>query len=146
MPSLAAGELSLVFGGHLTFCEESCQLYLERFLSSEYDTEFSVVQCALHRGTTSPGLRRWGVTQGRNGEWHIPFSLSVRAGNTKVWPGQAVNSQALAEIRGAALQPLQAALPPCPRLFSVIGCHSLCNALLERQHGGLELWSGNCSG
>lgn len=63
-------------GMHLTFYEESWPLYLERFPSSECDPEFSLVQCAIHRVATSPGLWRWGVTKGRNGERQILFSLS----------------------------------------------------------------------
>lgn len=125
-------------GVHPTFCEESWQLHFERFPSSECDTEFGLVQCAILRGTTSPGLWRWGVPKGRNGEWQIQFP-SVCAGRITVWPGQAVSSPTLAEMHRAALQPRQAALPPCPRLLGVTCCHSLSNALLERWCGALEL-------
>lgn len=80
------------------------------------------------------------------GEANPLFPVSVCAGNVTVGPGQAVNSQALAEIRGAALQPPQAAPPCCPRLLCVTCCHSLCNALLEGWQGTLELpeWELQC--
>lgn len=128
-----------VLGVHLTFCEESLQLYLERFPSNERDTEFSLVWSATHQVTTSPRLWRRGVTKGRNWQWQILFPFFVRAGNVKVCSGQAVNPQTLAEISGAALQPAQAALPACPRLLCAPWGHSLGSALLEGWQGTVEL-------
>lgn len=129
------------FGGasNILQKEMTIELHLERFPSSECDAEFSLVWGAV-QSDHQPRAVEVGSHQGQKwGDANPLLLVSVCAGDIKVQPGLAENSQTLAEIRGAALQPLQAALPPCPRLLCVTCCHSPCSALLEGWQDSLEL-------
>lgn len=147
MPSLAAGEISWVLGVHLTFCEDSWPLYLERFPSSECDTEFSLVQRVIHRVTISPGLWRWGDMKGRNGERKILFSLSLcvlgistcglgRLGTHKHWQksvGQLCSHSRLPFLPAHASSEWPAVI--------------LCAMLSWKDDRAVwSCWNGNCSG
>lgn len=132
---------------HLTFCEESWQLHIERLSSSECDIEFSLIQYAIHRGTTSPGLWRQGVTKGRNGEWQIHFSLSPwtlgisRCGLGRLWTHkqwQKSVGQLCSHSRLPFLPAHASSVWP-----AVIPC-----AMLSWKDGTVvwSCWNGNCSG
>lgn len=133
-------------GVHPTFCEESWQLHFQRFPSSECDTEFSLVQCAIHRGTTSPGLWRWGVTKGRNGEWQIHFPCVCALGVSRCGRGRLWAHQRWQKCTGQLCS--HSRLPFLPAHASFVWPAVIPCAMLSWKDG-VVLWSccnGNCGG